>query len=507
MREIDDLRAFDGFLKKRCVEVRSRLDEMLGTKRLTLAEARVHRVLLPMHGVYTPGLQALPAVSWGFVELVTREGPVGTGEWSIDVDRNARDALARLRDDPSLNLLDSSFEEPLFMAWWDLVGQVLEMPLHRLWAELFEVGFDPPDRIPLAAYSWPRFPDAEGNDAVWADTWPDFAADQVDEGFGTLKLSMTTYDPEEYIDIIRRIRERIPAEIDIRIDSHGSWNFVEARRLLPDLEPLGISYFEQPFNALLPDRFYPPTHATVAGGYQAEYYFRKLEELRPHTTIPFSDHWWTPPIVQPAGVPRMANAWEPDWHLIERYDPVDISNPDIGLGVFGLWRLLQLARFMGLHVTLHSNFELGLQSTFRGAMFSALGYYPDSGGLYLATSPRLCLPMDTEYNQVRDDVLVGGKVPFVEGNFELSAESGHGRRLDPERVEQYSYTEQAVRSHRSYSLQIFDNYQLDLPRRKRMAGWPKGAGPERLDRIAYPYDLTSILGIDRPQDVDVELNT
>jgi len=507
---VDDLREFDRYLKQRCVEVRGDLEERLANKRLTLAEARVHRVLMPMVGVYTPGFQALPATSWAFVELVTEEGPVGTGEWSIDLDRPARDALGRLEADRGLNLLEPGFEEPFFMAWWDLVGQVLETPLHRLWADLFDVGFDPPARIPLAAYSWNRFPDVDGNDAVTAETWPDFAAAQVAAGFGTVKVSMTSYDPDEYVDIIGRIRARIPAEAEIRIDSHGSWNFTEARRILPQLEPLRISYFEQPFNALLPDRFYPEGRKPPSDGvrgFQAEYYFRKLEQLRAHTTIPFSDHWWTPPIVQPRGVGRMANAWEPNWHLIERYDPVDISNPDIGLGVFGLWRLLQLARFMGLHVTLHSNFELGLQSTFRSAMFSALGYYPESAGLYLGTPPRLCLAMDTEYNQVRDDVLVDGKVPFVDGHFELSPEPGHGRRLDPNRLEQYRYTDEAVRPHREHALRIFEHYELDRPRRRTMAGWPKSPGPERIDRLTYPYDVTSVLQLDRPQDIDVELNT
>jgi L-alanine-DL-glutamate epimerase-like enolase superfamily enzyme len=507
---IEDLRAFDFFLHERCAEVRGRLTALLAGKRLTLAEARVHRVLLPMVGVYTPGLQALPAVSWGFVELITREGLVGTGEWSIDLDQPARDALAQLEENPNQNLLDQAFEIPLFMAWWDLVGQVLGKPLHRLWAELFDVGFDPPKRIPLAAYTWPRFADADGNDAVTADTWPEFAAEQVAAGFHTIKISMTSYDPDEYIDIIGRIRKRIPEDVDVRIDAHGSWNFNEARRLLPQLEPLRISYFEQPFNALLTDRFYPAGHELPTpgpGGYQKEYYFRKLEQLRAHTTIPFSDHWWTPPIVQPTAANPMANAWEPDWYLLERYDPIDVSNPDIGLGVFGLWRLLQLARFMGLHVTLHSNFELGLQSTFRGAMFSALGHYPASAGLYLGTPPRLCVAMDTEYNQVQDDVLNGGKVPFIDGHFELSLEPGHGRRLDPERLERYRYTEDAVRRHRAFALKIFDDYKLDRPRRRTMAGWPKPAGPERIDRLAYPYDLTRILGLERAQDVDVKLNT
>ena len=40
-----------------------------------------------------------------------------------------------------------------------------------------------------------------------------------------------------------------------------------------------------------------------------------------------------------------------------------------------------------------------------------------------------------------------------------------------------------------------------------MSGWAKEPGPERLSRHIYPYDVSGILGIGRPQDVDVELNT
>jgi L-alanine-DL-glutamate epimerase-like enolase superfamily enzyme len=510
VREIADLQDFDRFLQQRCSEVREKLRDMLAGQRLTLAQARRHRVLLPMVGVYTPGWQALPACSWEFVELVTHEGPIGTGEWSITLDHDAAEALERLKENPGKNLLDDDLEIPLFMAWWDLVGQILAKPLHHLWAELFEVGFTPPATVPLAAYSWQRFADAAGHDAVTYETWPQFAAQLCAEGYRTLKISMTSYEPEDHIDLLGRIRRAIPPDVDIRIDAHGSWNVIEARRILPTLEPLNISYVEQPINALMPNRFYLPTASPGVdrpGGFQREYYYRKLEQLRVHTTIPFSCHWWTPPIVQPPGRHRMSNAWSFDWYMIERYDPVDIAVPDIGLGVFGLWRLLQMARFMGLHVTLHSNFELGLQSLFRSAMFSALGYYPETSGLYLGTPPRLCMAMDTEYNQVRDDVLVGGKIAVRDGCFVLPQEPGHGQRLDPERLGRYRYSEESVRPYRDVAHRLYDNYVLDRPRRRTMSGWPKSAGAERSARHVYPYDLRGILGLDPGQEVDLELNT
>jgi hypothetical protein len=121
--------------------------------------------------------------------------------------------------------------------------------------------------------------------------------------------------------------------------------------------------------------------------------------------------------------------------------------------------------------------------------------------------PRLCIPMDTEYNQVRDDVLVGGKLPLSEGHVELSPEPGHGRALDPESLERYRWTEERARAYRAQEEAVKADYLLDRPRRRTMSGWPKRPGPERFDRQAYPYDLTQMLGGGQAQDVDVELNT
>ena len=70
-------------------------------------------------------------------------------------------------------------------------------------------------------------------------------------------------------------------------------------------------------------------------------------------------------------------------------------------------------------------------------MFAALGYYPETAGLYLGTMPRLCMAMDTEYNHVSDDVLVGGKLPITGGHLP-SERPGHGLKLDPERLGRYA---------------------------------------------------------------------
>src|SRR6478672_182612 len=113
---IDDIRDFDAMLQGRIDRYRAKLRDWLAPHRLTLREARLHKVLIPMVGVYTPGWQALPACSWEFVELVTEQGLTGTGEWSVELEGATENALEQLKDTPTKNLLDNDLELPLFMA-------------------------------------------------------------------------------------------------------------------------------------------------------------------------------------------------------------------------------------------------------------------------------------------------------------------------------------------------------------------------------------------------------
>ncbi len=506
---IDDVRDFDAMLMRRIAGFRQKLADQLAPHRLTLAEARVHKVLIPMVGVYTPGWQALPAVSWAFVELQTNEGPVGMGEWSVDLDPQARDCLAGLREQPGRNILDMDLEGPLFMAWWDLVGQVLDKPLQRIWAELFEAEFEPADQVPMAAYTWQRFADRQGKDAITYETWPAFAAERAREGFPAIKVSMTAYQPEDHIDLIHQIREAVGPETAIRIDAHGTWNYQEARRILRAVEGCNLEYAEQPVHSLLPQRFYPGSERPRerppgTGGYQAEYYYRRMTALRGELPTPLSCHWW-PPIIHPAGAATMANLWEPDWYMLERYEGADVAVPDISLGPWGLWRFAQLAKFMGLHITLHSNFELCTQLAFRGAMASALLQESERVGIYLGRAPRTCHAIDNETIHVSDDVIYGGQFDWSGGHLKLSAAPGHGLKLDPERLEKYRYTPEAVAPHREHAREIYANYLLDRPRRTALSGWPKRQAAEQFDRHAWPYEVASILGTEEGQDIDVEL--
>ena len=123
----------------------------------------------------------------------------------------------------------------------------------------------------------------------------------------------------------------------------------------------------------------------------------------------------------------------------------------------------------------------------------------------MGRAPRTCHPIDNETIHVSDDVIAGGQFDWSGGHLRLSEAPGHGLKLDPERLERYRYTPEAVAPHRAHAQEIYADYALDKPRRTTLAGWPKRAAAERFDRQTWPYEVASILGANDEQDVDVEL--
>src|SRR2546422_5827266 len=58
------------------------------------------------------------------------------------------------------------------------------------------VGFTPPDRVPMAAYTWQRFADLDGRGEVTLDTWPEFAAGWARQGFPAVKVRSEEHTSE-----------------------------------------------------------------------------------------------------------------------------------------------------------------------------------------------------------------------------------------------------------------------------------------------------------------------
>ncbi|AGB15947.1 enolase superfamily enzyme related to L-alanine-DL-glutamate epimerase [Halovivax ruber XH-70] len=71
----------------------------------------------------------------------------------------------------------------------------------------------------------------------------------VDDGFSCCKLKVGRDEVDEDIDRIRRVRDAVGPDVDLRVDANGAWTFDEAERALDELDDLGVSILEQPLPA------------------------------------------------------------------------------------------------------------------------------------------------------------------------------------------------------------------------------------------------------------------
>jgi len=246
---------------------------------------------------------------WLFLRLETADGTIGWGEPVVEGRaRTVRTAVEELLDKYLVGSDPSRIEDhwqtmyrggfyrggPILMsaiagidqALWDIKGQELGAPVHRL--------LGGPARERVRVYQW------IGGDRP-ADV-ADQAEAKVDAGFSALKMNavpeLQRVDTPTTIqaakDRLREVREVVGDDIDIGIDFHGRVSKPMAKRLAKELEPLEPMFIEEP---VLPE------HNDV------------LPEIAAHTTIPI------------ATGERMYSRW--DYKEIFEDNCVDIIQPDL----------------------------------------------------------------------------------------------------------------------------------------------------------------------------------
>ena len=134
-------------------------------------------------------------------------------------------------------------------ALWDIAGKAHGVPVHEL------LGGPVRDRV--RAYSW-----------IAGDDLCEFTAEQliaetrqrIDQGFSAFKLTPakafaidTPAAGHEVVSRLTALREAIGSECDIALDVHGHWSKANAKRMLPQLEPLELLFVEEP---LLPEHLH-----------------------------------------------------------------------------------------------------------------------------------------------------------------------------------------------------------------------------------------------------------
>jgi len=121
------------------------------------------------------------------------------------------------------------------IALHDLVGKALGVPVVQL------LGGACRDRMP--AYASGGWADAEG-------IGPQLES-YTQRGFSAVKMRVGVMDNTVgvSVDRVRAARAHLGGDIDIMVDSHGTFSVAEAKRFAREVEDCGLRWFEEPVNS------------------------------------------------------------------------------------------------------------------------------------------------------------------------------------------------------------------------------------------------------------------
>jgi L-alanine-DL-glutamate epimerase-like enolase superfamily enzyme len=334
------------------------------------------------------------------VELETDEGLVGIGEapvvWagSAEVTRAMMEAVAplvvgadamepdvvrrRLYAETGMAHLGTQGVawalSGIDMALWDLVGRVAGQPLHRLWGGAWRT------RSPFHADLVPDEPERMAEEA----------RARVAAGYRTLYLKVG-FDPEVDEARVRAIRAAAGDGARIRIDANAAWSPALAVTLLTRLAQYGLEYAEQP----------------IPAGDPAE-----LARLRARVPVPILAHESSLSVEGTLAVVRHGAA-----------DAVQLD-PRFDAGVAGMRVAAGIAEVAGLPAVTHTFGELGVGTALMLQLHAA--------------HRNFVLDNQTYYDNLEDDVIAGGLLPFDGAFLDVPTGPGLGVELDAERVAHYA---------------------------------------------------------------------
>ncbi|AFZ71472.1 mandelate racemase/muconate lactonizing enzyme family protein [Natronobacterium gregoryi] len=120
------------------------------------------------------------------------------------------------------------------LALADLKASQSATPLYRHLGQESMVG-----RVPVNATIGDGTPDESARTAM----------DAVERGFTCCKLKAGLRDLEEDVARVRRVREMVGSDVELRVDANEAWTYAEAERALEAFDELDVSVLEQPLPA------------------------------------------------------------------------------------------------------------------------------------------------------------------------------------------------------------------------------------------------------------------
>jgi glucarate dehydratase len=353
-------------------------------------------------------LQHAAGAHWGrfvrtIVEVETVDGLIGLGELGGGGE-SAQAAMAGLRGylighnpfdlealrfkicNPTASLYNNRLQlhAAIEFACLDLIGKRLGVPVHDL------LGGRLRDTVPFASYLFFRYGDpATGHGEVRTPEQlvEHATALKKEHGFVTHKLKGGVYPPRHEIECYRALAGAFPDDT-LRYDPNCALSLADSLRVARDIADLNNDYLEDPTWGL--------------AGMRA---LRRPGLLLATNTV-------------------VVNFEQLAANVLDRAVDVILLDTTFWGGIRSCVKAAGVCETFQLPIAVHSSGELGIQL----ATMLHLG----------AVLPNLTFAADAHYHHLRDDIIVGGKLPYRDGAIAVPTGPGLGVELDRERLAEYA---------------------------------------------------------------------
>ncbi|GAA3081458.1 glucarate dehydratase [Kribbella aluminosa] len=310
----------------------------------------------------------------------------GLKEYLVGHDPARTEALRWMLANPTASLYNNRTQllAAIEFACLDLQGRELGVPVHAL------LGGKVRDRVPFASYLFFRHPAEDGTGEIrTAEQLVAHARSLVDEhGFSVHKLKGGVFPPDYERECFRALAEAFPGH-RVRFDPNGAFSVEEAIRFARGIEDLDNDYLEDPTWGL-----------------------NGMRRVRSKTPIPLATNTVVVNFEQLA-----ANVRDPAVDVI-------LLDTTFWGGIRPCIKAAGVCETFQLGVAVHSSGELGIQL----ATMLHLG----------AVVPNLSFAADAHYHHLRDDIIAGGKLPYVDGAIAVPDAPGLGVELDRDKLAEYA---------------------------------------------------------------------
>jgi len=372
---------------------------------MKIVDIRATTVTVPLEAT----LRHAVGAHWGrfvrtIIEIETDEGIIGFGEmggggesaelaftglkrYLIGHDPFNLEELRFKICNPTASLYNNrtQLHAAIEFACLDIIGQKLGEPVYNL------LGGKLRDEVPFASYLFfrsPNKPSGSGEIRTPEQLVQHCAQLKREHGFTVHKLKGGLYHPDYELECYQALAAAFPND-KLRYDPNAALNVEEAIRFGQAIEHLNNDYFEDPTWGL-----------------------NGMRRVRSMVRIPTATNMVVVNFEQLAA------------NILDLAVDVILLDTTFWGGIRPCIKAAGVCETFQLGIAVHSSGELGIQL----ATMLHMG----------AVVPNLSHAADAHYHQLTDDILVGGKMKYVNGAIKVPEGPGLGIKVDRDKIRQYA---------------------------------------------------------------------